>query len=158
MNGAAPHPLSISSTPFTASSSASSPSKLARSQRSNSVTSSISAAEHARITDLEEENEVLRTQLDVERNESARLRARIASLESTTSTPFPSFEPTFAFNTANIKPLPQPEELAFVEQREREKRTPLLNIAQIPLPSLPTDPASSSTSMNPDSSRLVARE
>lgn len=139
------------------------------------MTSSISSHEATRLADLEEENDVLRTQLDLEQTESARLRARVESLETsaTSSTPFPSFEPTFAFNTADLKPLPQPEELAFVEQRERQKRfgtsasSPPLSIAQIPLPSLPSTsstspessiPDSSSTLMNLDSSRLVARE
>ncbi|GAA5969019.1 hypothetical protein JCM3765_005266 [Sporobolomyces pararoseus] len=174
LNGTNPHPLSIST--FTASSSnsnsVSSPSKLARSQRSTSVISTVSSSEATRISDLEEENEVLRTQLHLEQTESARLRARLDSLEhggSTTTTPLPAYEPTFAFNTANIKPLPQPEELAFVEARERQKRSPPLTITQIPLPSLPlpldklgtsssTPSSSSSTLMNLDSSRLVARE
>ncbi|GAA5981026.1 hypothetical protein JCM5350_000017 [Sporobolomyces pararoseus] len=144
LNGTVPHPLSISSS-FTASSSSpnsvsSPPSKLARSQRSNSITSSIGSSEATRISDLEEENEILRTQLHLEQTETTRLRARIDSLEqggSSTTTPFPAYEPTFAFNTANIQPLPQPEELAFVEARERQKRSPPLSITQIPLPSLP---------------------
>ncbi|GAA5880984.1 hypothetical protein JCM16303_004624 [Sporobolomyces ruberrimus] len=158
LNGGGAHSLSISTTPFTASSgtASGSPSKLARSQRSNSVTSSISSHEATRLADLEEENDVLRTQLDLEQTESARLRARVESLETsaTSSTPFPSFEPTFAFNTADLKPLPQPEELAFVEQRERQKRfgtsasSPPLSIAQIPLPSLP-----STSSTSPESTR-----
>ncbi|GAA5916724.1 bZIP transcription factor [Sporobolomyces salmoneus] len=133
-----PHPLSISTASYTApSSSSSSPLKLSsRSQRSTSVFSSVSSSEATRIADLEEENEVLRTQLHIEQTESARLRARLELL-STTSTPYSNYEPTFAFNTANLKPLPQPEELAFVEAREREKRTPPLHLAQIPLPSLP---------------------
>ncbi|GAA5988372.1 hypothetical protein JCM5350_004421 [Sporobolomyces pararoseus] len=140
LNGTNPHPLSISTFTASSSNSVSSPSKLARSQRSTSVISSVSSSEATRITDLEEENEILRTQLHLEQTESARLRARLDSLEhggSTTTTPFPAYEPTFAFNTANIQPLPQPEELAFVEARERQKRTPPLGITQIPLPSLP---------------------
>jgi hypothetical protein len=159
-------------TPFTASSnsvSPPSPAKLARSQRSTSIVSSVSSADAVR--NLEEENELLRTQLRYEQTESSRLRARLESLvhnSSTTSTPFPSYEPTFAFNTANINPLPQPEEVAFVEARS--KRTSPLSIAQIPLPNLPlplssslhsrggTSASSSSTLMNLDSSRLVARE
>ncbi|GAA5841341.1 hypothetical protein JCM3766R1_005036 [Sporobolomyces carnicolor] len=148
LNGTQAHPLSISSA-YTASSSshsASPPSKLARSQRSTSVISSVSSSDAVRIADLEEENEVLRTQLHLEQTESARLRARLEAVSSTTSTPFPAFEPTFAFNTADIKPLPQPEELAYVEARERQKRTPPVNIAQIPLPSLPLhDRADAST-------------
>ncbi|GAA5960577.1 hypothetical protein JCM3765_005861 [Sporobolomyces pararoseus] len=150
LNGTVPHPLSISSSSsssFTASSStsvSSPPSKLARSQRSNSITSSIGSSEATRISDLEEENEILRTQLHLEQTETARLRARIDSLEhggSTTTTPFPSYEPTFAFDTANIQPLPQPEELAFVEARERQKRSPPLT-AQL---SMSTSSSSSSS-------------
>ncbi|GAA5845092.1 hypothetical protein JCM3766R1_004432 [Sporobolomyces carnicolor] len=140
LNGTQPHPLSISTGAFTAPSPgvpASPPSKLARSQRSTSVVSSVSSMEAIRIAELEDENEALRNQLLAEQTESARLRARLDLLPSTNSPPFPSSEPTFAFDTADLKPLPQPEELAFVTAREQQKRSPPLSMAHIPLPSLP---------------------
>ena len=128
------------------------------------------------MADLEDENDLLRTQLHLEQVESARLRTRLDSLEDkfahlssnsgTSTPPFPSFEPTFAFDTTDIKPLPQPEELAFVEERNRQKRygtrqatTETTNVTQTPLLSSEDQKlALSSSSMNLDSSRLVARE
>ena len=128
------------------------------------------------MADLEDENDLLRTQLHLEQVESARLRTQLDSLEDkfahlsstsgTSTPPFPSFEPTFAFDTTDIKPLPQPEELAFVEERNRQKRygtrqatTETTNVTQTPLLSSEDQKlALSSSSMNMDSSRLVARE
>ncbi|GAA5860756.1 hypothetical protein JCM3774_006275 [Rhodotorula dairenensis] len=110
--------------------------------RATSVSSSTSSSEdNGRIADLEDENESLRAQLQVEQTEKAQLLARLELVEeklarlttpdagpisfspfSGTSTPLPAYEPTFAFNTPDIKPLPQPEERAFVEERERQRR------------------------------------
>ncbi|POY70898.1 hypothetical protein BMF94_6076 [Rhodotorula taiwanensis] len=110
--------------------------------RASSVSSNTSSSEDSgRVADLEDENESLRAQLAAEQGEKARLLTRLELIEeklarlttpdagpisfspfSGTSTPLPAYEPTFAFNTADIKPLPQPEERAFVEQRERERR------------------------------------
>ncbi|GAA5940471.1 bZIP transcription factor [Sporobolomyces koalae] len=124
LHGTAPHPLAVSSYTASGSPAPSSHLKLSRSQRSNSVTSSGSSSSN-RMADLEEENELLKNQLHLEQAETARLRARVASLESaqqhlaaisTTTTPFAAYEPTFAFDTADLKPLPQPEELAFLEE------------------------------------------
>ncbi|GAA5888761.1 hypothetical protein JCM5296_000095 [Sporobolomyces johnsonii] len=123
-----PHPLAAS---FTAASSAPS-SKPPRSQRSTSVTSSAGSSSSGRVADLEDENECLRSQLHLEQMETARLRSRLDSLEdkfarlshlmtpepsfaspfSSTSTPLSHSEPTFAFDTPDLKPLPQPEEKA----------------------------------------------
>ncbi|GAA5944143.1 hypothetical protein JCM1841_000929 [Sporobolomyces salmonicolor] len=167
-----PHPLAAS---FTAASSASS-SKPPRSQRSTSVTSSAGSSSSGRVADLEDENECLRSQLHLEQMETARLRSRLDSLEdkfarlshlmtpepsfaspfsSSTSTPLSHSEPTFAFDTPDLKPLPQPEEKAYVEERNRQQlaarqtsATTLVTPTQTPL----------ETSTMTDSSRLVARE
>ncbi|GAA5977661.1 hypothetical protein JCM10908_005050 [Rhodotorula pacifica] len=110
--------------------------------RATSVSSNTSSSEDAsRLADLEDENESLRAQLQIEQTEKAQLLIRLELVEeklarlttpdagpisfspfSGTSTPLPAYEPTFAFNTPDIKPLPQPEELAFVEERERQRR------------------------------------
>ncbi|GAA5998449.1 hypothetical protein JCM11641_001807, partial [Rhodosporidiobolus odoratus] len=43
---------------------------------------------------------------------------------STSGTSTPRFEPTFAFDTPNLSPLPQPEERAYLEElRERKQYT-----------------------------------
>ncbi|GAA5823015.1 hypothetical protein JCM3770_005380 [Rhodotorula araucariae] len=100
-----------------------------RSQRALSV---LSDDAQGRIADLEDENDNLRSQLHLEQSEAAELRerledaeqqlARLAHLQalapdapfspfSGTTTPLPAgYEPTFAFNTPNLSPLPQPEE------------------------------------------------
>ncbi|GAA6061749.1 hypothetical protein JCM10212_000729 [Sporobolomyces blumeae] len=133
LRGGGVHPLaaSVSATP------SSSISKPPRSQRSTSVASSAGESHESsqRIVELEDENDALRTQLHLEQVETARLRSRLDLLEdkfarfsdsypppSGTATPLPAFEPTFAFDTTDIKPLPQPEELAFVEARNRENQ------------------------------------
>ncbi|GAA5959497.1 hypothetical protein JCM8115_003730 [Rhodotorula mucilaginosa] len=110
--------------------------------RATSVSSTTSSSEDAgRIADLEDENESLRAQLEIEQTEKAQLLTRLELVEeklarlttpdagpisfspfSGPSTPLPAYEPTFAFNTPDIKPLPQPEERAFVEERERQRR------------------------------------
>ncbi|GAA5977682.1 hypothetical protein JCM10908_005055 [Rhodotorula pacifica] len=110
--------------------------------RATSVSSNTSSSEDAsRLADLEDENESLRAQLQIEQTEKAQLLTRLELVEeklarlttpdagpisfspfSGTSTPLPAYEPTFAFNTPDIKPLPQPEERAFVEERERQRR------------------------------------
>ncbi|BGP41895.1 hypothetical protein JCM10449v2_005889 [Rhodotorula kratochvilovae] len=112
-----------------------------RSQRALSV---LSDDAQGRIADLEDENDGLRSQLHLEQAEAAELRARLDEAEqqlarlahlqalapdapfspfSGTTTPLPAgYEPTFAFDTPNLSPLPQPEERAFVEERERQRR------------------------------------
>lgn len=110
-----------------------------RSQRAFSV---LSDDNQGRIADLEDDNDNLRAQLDLEQRESAQLRARLDEADaklarlahfapdapfsspfSGTTTPLPAgFEPTFAFDTPNLCPLPQPEERAYVEERERQRR------------------------------------
>ncbi|GAA5881981.1 hypothetical protein JCM8547_004271 [Rhodosporidiobolus lusitaniae] len=129
------------------SSAASSSSRLARSRREASVSSSTSSSSASgRIADLEDENDGLRSQLHLEQVEKHQLRSRLDELEdklarlvdfvgpeaalanpspplfSTTSTPLPRFEPTFAFDTPNLSPLPQPEERAYLEERAREQQ------------------------------------
>ncbi|BGP56903.1 hypothetical protein JCM8202v2_004539 [Rhodotorula sphaerocarpa] len=110
--------------------------------RATSVSSNTSSAEDpGRVADLEEENDSLRSQLHAEQAENARLVTRLELVEeklarlttpdagpisfspfSGTTTPLPAYEPTFAFDTPDIKPLPQPEERAFMEERERQRR------------------------------------
>ncbi|BGP50058.1 hypothetical protein JCM10450v2_005966 [Rhodotorula kratochvilovae] len=102
-----------------------------RSQRALSV---LSDDAQGRIADLEDENDGLRSQLHLEQAEAAELRARLDEAEqqlarlahlqalapdapfspfSGTTTPLPAgYEPTFAFDTPNLSPLPQPEERA----------------------------------------------
>lgn len=151
--------------------------------RASSVSSNTSSSEDSgRVADLEDENESLRAQLAAEQGEKARLLTRLELVEeklarlttpdagpisfspfSGTSTPLPAYEPTFAFNTADIKPLPQPEERAFVEQRERERRrasqTSFDVIAPLgpPLPGFDSE-HSTGPKEGSGSSRLVARE
>ncbi|KPV71707.1 uncharacterized protein RHOBADRAFT_56530 [Rhodotorula graminis WP1] len=110
-----------------------------RSQRAFSV---LSDDNQGRIADLEDDDDQLRAQLDHEQRETAQLRARLDDADaklarlahfapdapfsspfSGTTTPLPvGFEPTFAFDTPNLCPLPQPEERAYVEERERQRR------------------------------------
>ncbi|GAA6019273.1 hypothetical protein JCM10207_005061 [Rhodosporidiobolus poonsookiae] len=149
--GSAPSRSTASS--LSAQSTSASASRLARSHREASVTSSVGSSEHGssqgRIADLEDENEALRSQLHLEQAESAQLRTRLDALEhklvqlsahvhpgggdsatgpsplftssGTSTPPFPAFQPTFAFDTPNLSPLPQPEERAYLEERERER-------------------------------------
>ncbi|GAA5922021.1 hypothetical protein JCM6882_003606, partial [Rhodosporidiobolus microsporus] len=132
-----------SSSSSSLSSASASSSRLSRSQREGSVASSTSSSVSGRIADLEDENDGLRSQLHLEQVEKAHLRSRLDHLEDKlaqlahivepssssprllfggTSTPLPRFEPTFAFDTPNLSPLPQPEERAYLEAREREKQ------------------------------------
>ncbi|GAA5825394.1 hypothetical protein JCM11251_006964 [Rhodosporidiobolus azoricus] len=126
------------------SSQSASTSRHSRSQREASVSSSVGSASSdvsGRIADLEDENDGLRSQLHLEQVEKAQLRSRLDHLEDKlgqlshllghspspsffaggTSTPLPRFEPTFAYDTPNLSPLPQPEERAYLEQRDREQ-------------------------------------
>ncbi|GAA5920828.1 hypothetical protein JCM6882_009343, partial [Rhodosporidiobolus microsporus] len=59
-----------------------------------------------------------------------------------TSTPLPRFEPTFAFDTPNLSPLPQPEERAYLEAREREKQQRRVSGSALGLRTTPSPPAS----------------
>ncbi|GAA6017557.1 hypothetical protein JCM10207_001206 [Rhodosporidiobolus poonsookiae] len=81
--GSAPSRSTASS--LSAQSTSASASKLARSHREASVTSSVGSSEHGssqgRIADLEDENEALRSQLHLEQAESAQLRTRLDALE-----------------------------------------------------------------------------
>ncbi len=155
--------------------------------RATSVSSSTSSSEDAgRIADLEDENESLRAQLEIEQTEKAQLLTRLELVEeklarlttpdagpisfspfSGTSTPLPAYEPTFAFNTPDIKPLPQPEERAFIEERERQRRrTSQVSFEHLaPLgppfsldPSTTTSPIETRPNDRTGTSRLVARE
>ncbi|GAA6049977.1 hypothetical protein NBRC10513_001322 [Rhodotorula toruloides] len=114
-----------------------------RNQRETSVASESSSSGSGRVADLEEENDSLRSQLHLEQVEKQELLARLEEVEeqlarvsqapdatlassfspfSSSLVPLPYTEPTFAFDTQNLSPLPQPEELAFVEERDRQRQ------------------------------------
>uniref|UniRef100_A0A0K3CLS1 BY PROTMAP: gi/472585397/gb/EMS22951.1/ Basic-leucine zipper (BZIP) transcription factor [Rhodosporidium toruloides NP11] n=1 Tax=Rhodotorula toruloides TaxID=5286 RepID=A0A0K3CLS1_RHOTO len=117
-----------------------------RNQRETSVASESSSSGSGRLADLEEENDSLRSQLHLEQVEKQELLARLEEVEeqlarvsqapdatlassfspfSSSLVPLPYTEPTFAFDTQNLSPLPQPEELAFVEERDRQRQRQL---------------------------------
>ncbi|GAA5990023.1 hypothetical protein JCM11641_000588, partial [Rhodosporidiobolus odoratus] len=124
-----PIPQSGSSGPTSSTSTA------RRKQRETSVVSSVGSSSSAdRIADLEDENDVLRSQLQNEQMEKMELLTRLETTEdqlsrfahlmspdeegtstppapffasSTSGTSTPRFEPTFAFDTPNLSPLPQ---------------------------------------------------
>ncbi|GEM10268.1 basic-leucine zipper (bZIP) transcription factor [Rhodotorula toruloides] len=119
------------------------PSAIPRNQREASVASDSSSSGSGRVADLEEENDSLRSQLHLEKVEKQELLARLGEVEeqlaaalrtpdatlassfspfSSSLVPLPYTEPTFAFDTPNLSPLPQPEELAFVEERDRQRQ------------------------------------
>jgi hypothetical protein len=145
-----------------------------RSHRSNSISSlaSNNTTSTPRVTELEEENEVLRTQLHSEQMETARLRGRLESLEDkfnrfeqfmaaplSTAAPDPlaTLPSPTSFAPASTTPAPFEPTFAFDTVKTEDhgdEDLPLLPIHHHA--SAVESGASSPTSSN--SSRLVARE
>ncbi|KAL7336384.1 hypothetical protein BJY59DRAFT_707191, partial [Rhodotorula toruloides] len=151
-----------------------------RNQRETSVVSESSSSGSGRVADLEEENDSLRSQLHLEQSEKQELRARLEEVEeqlarvsqapdatlapsfspfSNSLVPLPYTEPTFAFDTQNLSPLPQPQELAFVEARDRQRQLASRRMSATPESgSDGTGKTEGAEQTSDGSSRLVARE
>ncbi|PRQ71852.1 hypothetical protein AAT19DRAFT_9967 [Rhodotorula toruloides] len=153
-----------------------------RNQRETSVASESSSSGSGRLADLEEENDSLRSQLHLEQVEKQELLARLEEVEeqlarvsqapdatlassfspfSSSLVPLPYTEPTFAFDTQNLSPLPQPEELAFVEERDRQRQRQLASRRASSTPESSSDGTGKTEGAKQPldgSSRLVARE
>ncbi|PRQ71845.1 hypothetical protein AAT19DRAFT_9960 [Rhodotorula toruloides] len=151
-----------------------------RNQRETSVASESSSSGSGRVADLEEENDSLRSQLHLEQVEKQELLARLEEVEeqparvsqapdatlassfspfSSSLVPLPYTEPTFAFDTQNLSPLPQPEELAFVEERDRQRQLASRRTSATPESSSDgTGKTEGAEQPSDGSSPLVARE
>ncbi|EMS22957.1 Basic-leucine zipper (bZIP) transcription factor [Rhodotorula toruloides NP11] len=151
-----------------------------RNQRETSVVSESSSSGSGRVADLEEENDSLRSQLHLEQSEKQELRARLEEVEeqlarvsqapdatlapsfspfSNSLVPLPYTEPTFAFDTQNLSPLPQPQELAFVEARDRQRQLASRRMSATPESgSDGTGKTEGAEQTSDGSSRLVAPE